>query len=92
MRPEVEPTQQELLQRRLQPPQLRLGWMTFTEFLEWAAANNKPSRPIGYFEHNPSGQAPEPRQRAKLSVPLPRQMSEAETQSLDRLLDVYGKS
>jgi len=55
-----EPPQNELLRRRLQPPSRKAGWMSFDEFLTWAAANNKPPRPIGYFEQNPPGQSSSP--------------------------------
>ena len=59
-----EPPQNELLRRRLQPPSRKAGWMSFDEFLTWAAANNKPPRPIGYFEQNPPGQSSSPRPTA----------------------------
>jgi hypothetical protein len=38
---------------RFQPPQRKPGWLTYAEFLEWAAANGKSPRPIGRFETNP---------------------------------------
>ena len=56
----IEPNQADLTRRRLQPPSRKAGWMSFDEFLTWAAANNKPPRPIGYFEQNPPGQSSSP--------------------------------
>lgn len=41
-----------------QPPARKLGQLTYGEFLEWAAANNKPPRPIGRFETNPPPLSP----------------------------------
>jgi len=38
---------------RFQPPPRKAGWMSYAEFLEWAAANGKSPRPIGRFETNP---------------------------------------
>jgi len=77
----------KLLRRRLTAPPLKLGCMTFDEFETWAAANNKPTRPIGFFEQNPSGQAPptpkhEPH---SFSHPTSRALSNDEQTSLQRL-------
>jgi hypothetical protein len=46
-----EPTQAQLLRRRSQPPPRKAGQMSWDEFQAWAAANNKPTRPIGFFEN-----------------------------------------
>ena len=48
-----EPSQADLLRRRSQPPPRKPGWLSYPEFLEWAAANGKPTKPIGRFEQNP---------------------------------------
>jgi len=50
-----EPSQADLLRRRSQPPPRKPGWLSYPEFLEWAAANGKPTKPIGRFEQNPIG-------------------------------------
>ena len=46
----LEPPASDLLRRRINPPSPGNGQFSFDEFLQWAAANNKPARPIGYFE------------------------------------------
>jgi len=45
-----EPPAKDLLRRRINPPPPSNGQFSFDEFLQWAAANNKSARPIGYFE------------------------------------------
>jgi len=37
---------------RLRAPVRKTGWMSYSEFITWAAANGQPARPIGRFEKN----------------------------------------
>jgi hypothetical protein len=87
--PDDEP-KAKLLARRLNPPR-PVGSYSTEQFLTWAAENNKPSRPIGYFEQNPPAQGPTQPPIAKPSIPthpIARQMTVDEQQSLDRLLAI----
>ena len=87
-----EPSQAELLRRRSHPPPRKSGWLSYDEFLAWAAANGKPTRPIGFFEQNPTRHttAPDklPRNPMGQHEPdlRPRPINDQEKASLEKCL------
>ena len=48
-----QPSRDELMRRRFVTQPLPLGQFSYGEFIEWAAANGTPSKPISRFDLEP---------------------------------------
>jgi hypothetical protein len=78
---------------RLRSPVRKAGWMSYAEFITWAAANGKPARPIGRFEKDLPANLPVPTPKPRPDEMFPdptmtpaRELNAEEMASLARCL------